>query len=54
MTPGVLPPEWAPQAAVMLTWPHRHGDWADTLDQTEAEFVGFAAAIAAREPLIIA
>ncbi|WP_366949872.1 agmatine deiminase family protein [Immundisolibacter sp.] len=49
-----MPPEWAPQAAVMLTWPHRHGDWADTLDKTEAEFVGFAAAIAAREPLIIA
>lgn len=54
MTPGVLPPEWAPQAAVTLTWPHAHGDWADTLDQTEAEFVGFAAAIAAREPLIVA
>ncbi|HEY0674957.1 MAG TPA: agmatine deiminase family protein [Immundisolibacter sp.] len=54
MTPGYLPPEWAPQAAVLLTWPHAHGDWADTLHQTEAEVVGFAAAIAAREPLIVA
>lgn len=54
MTPGVLPPEWAPQAAVMLTWPHGHGDFAGTLAEVEAEFVGFAAAIAAREPLIIA
>jgi agmatine/peptidylarginine deiminase len=54
MTPGFLPPEWAPQAAVMLTWPHAHGDWADTLEKTEAEFVGFATAIAAHEPLIVA
>lgn len=54
MTPGVLPPEWAPQAAVMLTWPHAKGDWADTLASTEAEFTGFAAAIAAREPIVVA
>lgn len=54
MTPGMLPPEWAPQAAVLLTWPHAHGDWADTLHRTETEFVGFAAAIAAREPLVVA
>ena len=52
--PGVLPPEWAPQAAVLLTWPHAHSDWADTLNETEAEFTGFAAAIAQREPLIVA
>jgi len=54
VTPGYLPPEWAPQAAVLLTWPHAHGDWADTLRETETEFVGFAAAIAAREPLVVA
>ena len=54
MTGGWLPPEWAPQAAVLLTWPHTHGDWADSLHQTESEFVAFAAAIAAREPLIVA
>lgn len=54
MTRGWLPPEWAPQAAVLLTWPHAHGDWADTLHQTQGEFVAFAVAIAAREPLIVA
>lgn len=54
MTRGWLPPEWAPQAAVLLTWPHAHGDWADTLHQTEGEFAAFAAAIAAREALIVA
>ena len=52
--PGVLPPEWAPQAAVVLTWPHTQSDWAETLNDTEAEFAGFAAAIAQREPLIVA
>ncbi|MGK2941555.1 MAG: agmatine deiminase family protein [Immundisolibacter sp.] len=52
--PGVLPSEWAPQAAVLLTWPHAYSDWADTLHTTETEFVGFAAAIAQREPLIVA
>lgn len=54
ITPGFLPPEWAPQAAVLLTWPHAHSDWADTLHTTETEFVGFSAAIAAREALIVA
>lgn len=52
--PGWLPPEWAPQAAVLLTWPHAHSDWADSLHTTETEFVGFAAAIAARQALIVA
>jgi agmatine/peptidylarginine deiminase len=35
ITSGYLPPEWAPQAAVLLTWPHAHGDWADTLRETQ-------------------
>ncbi len=52
--PGFLPPEWATQAAVLLTWPHTRSDWADNLAAAETEFVGFAAAIAAREALIVA
>lgn len=54
LAPGMLLPEWAPQAAILLTWPHAYSDWADTLTEAESEFVGFAAAIAAREPLIVA
>lgn len=49
-----LPPEWAPQNAVMLTWPHDGGDWGAGLGAVEDEFIGFAAAIAHRQGLIIA
>lgn len=49
-----LPAEWAPQSAVMLTWPHGHGDWAASLPAVETVFVRLAAAIAARQPLLIA
>jgi agmatine deiminase len=48
-----LPPEWAPQSGVMLTWPHAHGDWADNLAATEAVFVALARHIAARELVLI-
>lgn len=49
-----LPAEWAPQRAVLLTWPHDSGDWGDSLAAVEAEFDAFAAAIAARQPVLIA
>lgn len=48
-----LPPEWAPQSGVMLTWPHAHGDWADNLTATETVFVELARRIAARERVLI-
>jgi agmatine/peptidylarginine deiminase len=37
----------------MLTWPHPHGDWADSLDAIEALFVELATAIAAHQRLLI-
>jgi agmatine deiminase len=48
-----LPAEWEPQAGVMLTWPHRQGDWADVLEEVEPVFLAIAAAIARRENLLI-
>lgn len=48
-----LPPEWAPQSAVMLTWPHPHGDWAPWIGRVEPVFVDIAAAVAAREQVLI-
>lgn len=48
-----LPPEWAPQSGVMLTWPHRHGDWAARLAQVEPVFVAIAREIARRERVLI-
>ena len=49
-----LPPEWAPQSGVMLTWPHRHSDWAPILHEVEPVFTAIAAAIARFETVLIA
>jgi agmatine deiminase len=49
-----LPPEWAPQSGVQLTWPHAHGDWAQRLDAVEPVFVEIAREIARRERVLIA
>ena len=48
-----LPPEWAPQSGVMLTWPHAHGDWAKRLKQVEPVFVEIARQVALREKVLI-
>ena len=48
-----LPPEWAPQSSVMLTWPRRDGDFAKVFDAVEANFVAIACAIARFENLHI-
>lgn len=49
----VLPAEWAPQSAVMLTWPHSGTDWADMLDQVEPVFTEIARAVLRFEHLLI-
>jgi agmatine deiminase len=48
-----LPPEWAPQSGVMLTWPHAHGDWARRLPQVEPVFVAIARQVGRREQVLI-
>lgn len=48
-----LPPEWSPQDAVMLTWPHSHSDWADNLVAVEQEFLQLAKAIVETQGLLI-
>lgn len=48
-----LPAEWEPQSAVMLTWPHRGGDWAAELPGADATFAAIAAAISHREALLV-
>ncbi|WP_434423470.1 agmatine deiminase family protein [Nannocystis pusilla] len=50
----VLPAEWAPQAGVLLTWPHADSDWGPTLRQVEPVFVEIARQIALREVAVIA
>ncbi len=46
-----LPPEWAPQSAVMLTWPRRDGDFARHFEAVERNFVAIAVAIGRYENL---
>ena len=48
-----LPAEWAPQSAVMLTWPHGDTDWAPILDDIEQVYLHIAAEITLREKLLI-
>ncbi len=50
----VLPAEWAPQAAVQLTWPRPEGDFARHFGAVETTFVALAVAITRYEPLLIA
>ncbi|MEY3052843.1 MAG: hypothetical protein RLY31_2628 [Bacteroidota bacterium] len=46
-------PEWAPQRAVMLTWPHAGTDWAPYLDEACRCFSDIAVAIARYQSLLV-
>lgn len=48
-----LPPEWAHQSAVMLTWPRRDGDFGENLAAVEACFGEIAKAISDHEKLLV-
>lgn len=50
----VWPAEWAPQAGVMLTWPHAASDWGPALARVEPVFVEIARQVALREAVVIA
>ena len=52
-TRSFLPPEWAPQSAVMLTWPRADGDFARHFDAVEANFVAIAVAISRHQEVHI-
>lgn len=51
--PILLPPEWYPQSAIQLTWPHLDTDWDYMLDDVTACFVNIASEILKRQRLII-
>lgn len=46
-------PEWAPQCAVQLTWPHADTDWAYMLEEVTETYINIAREIAERIPLIV-
>lgn len=49
----LLPAEWHPQDAVMLTWPHADSDWASVLPHIEATMLTLATEIGLRQHLLI-
>lgn len=48
-----LPAEWAPQSAIMLTWPHAGTDWAAHLPEVSPVFEAIARAVLARQNLLV-
>jgi len=48
-----LPPEWAPQSAIQLTWPRATGDFAHWFDAVRANFVHLAVAISRHQDVLI-
>ena len=51
--PQGLCPEWAPQDAVLITWPHAASDWCEILPEVEANYLAMATAILRYEPLVV-
>lgn len=49
----LLPPEWHPQSAIQLTWPHNNTDWAYMIDEVTACYKTIVAEILKRQKLII-
>lgn len=53
VTLPVVPAEWHPQSAVLLTWPRPDGDFAALFGAVDRNFIRLARAIAAHTPLLI-
>ncbi|MDD2748308.1 MAG: agmatine deiminase family protein [Acidithiobacillus ferrooxidans] len=53
-TEYTLPPEWAPQQSVQLTWPHPDTDWGPRLGSVLPVFARIAREISLREDVLIA
>ena len=46
-------PEWHPQDATVLVWPHRYSDWSDSLDVISATYIELTKVIADHQHVII-
>ena len=53
MAKFTLPPEWACQTAIQLTWPHAATDWRPYLDDICATYIEMADAITRHEGLLV-
>ena len=48
-----LPPEWAPQSGIQLTWPHAGTDWAPVLADAQRTFLDIARVVSRHERLLV-
>ena len=48
-----FPPEWHPQSAIQLTWPHQESDWADNFHDVTQCFIELAKEISLRQKLLV-
>lgn len=53
IAPRRLLPEWAPQSAILLAWPHDHSDWAATLPAIEALYLDLVEEIGRRQRVVV-
>ncbi len=53
MSASRLAPEWEPQDAIVLVWPHRHSDWAPTLEQVEPVYLKLCKYIGRHQAIIL-
>jgi agmatine/peptidylarginine deiminase len=48
-----LLPEWAPQSAILITWPHHASDWAENLSDIEPCYLEITRTIAEYQQVLI-
>jgi len=48
-----LPPEWFPQDAILITWPHSNSDWADNLTEVESVYLDLVGTISHTQDVLI-
>ncbi len=53
MTKFVLPPEWHPQDAILVTWPHEHSAWHYMLQDVEEVYLDLVTKLSHYQPVII-
>lgn len=49
-----VPPEWAPQSAIWVGWPHLRGEWGAAFDGARKEIATFVRSLSAVTPVRIA
>lgn len=51
--PYLLPAEWFPQDAILITWPHPESDWAGCLSEVENVYLDLVGAISHSQDILI-